>query len=106
MPATTPSSITNYWGSITSTPVALTVNSPLSVTAPQSQTNYAGKNISMTVTPSGTAPFAYKWQKGGVNLSNGGAISGVTTNTLSIAPAATNNSGNYQVIVTNTSDSV
>jgi hypothetical protein len=62
--------------------------------------------VSLNVTASGTAPFSYQWQKGGSNLSNGGAISGVATNTLSIAPAATNNSGNYQVVVTNTAGSV
>jgi len=95
--------VTNFWGSITSSNASLTVSSPLAVTAPQSQTNYAGKNVSLTVTASGTPPYSYQWQKGGLGLSNGGAISGVTTNILSIAPAATNNSGNYQVVVTNTS---
>ncbi len=98
--------VTNYWGSITSSPASLTVISPLSVTAPQSQTNYAGKSVSLSVTPSGTSPFSYQWQKGAVNLSNGGDISGATTNTLNLAPAATTNSGNYRVVVTNTSGSV
>jgi Immunoglobulin I-set domain/Immunoglobulin domain len=98
--------VTNFWGSTTSSNASLTVTPSLSVTAPQSQTNYAGKNVSLNVTATGTAPISYYWQKGGVNLSNGGAISGATTNTLSIAPAATNNSGNYQVIATNSSGSV
>jgi len=93
---------TNYWGSITSSPVSLTVTAPLSVTAPPSQTNYAGKSISMSVTPSGTSPYSFQWQDGGSNLSGGGNISGVTTNTLVIAPAAPTNSGNYRVVVTNT----
>ena len=36
--------VTNFWGSTTSSPALLTVNSGLSVSAPQGQTNYAGKN--------------------------------------------------------------
>ncbi|HZM02461.1 MAG TPA: immunoglobulin domain-containing protein [Candidatus Saccharimonadales bacterium] len=98
--------VTNFWGSITSSAASLTMASPLSVTAPQSQTNYAGKNVSLSVTASGAAPFAYQWQKGGVGLANGGAISGATTNALSIAPAMVTDSGSYQVIVTNTVGSV
>jgi hypothetical protein len=98
--------VTNFWGSTTSSNATLTVISPLSVSAPQSQTNYAGKTVSLTVTPTGTAPFSYQWQNGGVNVSNVGNISGANTNTLSFAPAATTNSGNYQVIVTNLSGSV
>jgi Immunoglobulin domain/Immunoglobulin I-set domain len=98
--------ITNFWGSITSSPAALTVITPLSVSSPAGQTNYAGKNVSLNVTANGTPPLTYQWQKSGLNLSNGGNLSGATTNTLSINPAATSNSGNYQVIVNNTSGSV
>lgn len=98
--------VTNYWGTTTSSNAALTVIPALSVTAPQSQTNYAGKNVSLNITATGAPPISYQWQKGGINLSNGGAISGATTNILSFTPAATNNSGNYQVVVTNNSGSV
>src|ERR1019366_7324613 len=84
----------------------LTVIPSLSVTSPQSQTNYAGKNVSLSVTASGAAPIGYQWQKGGGNLSNGGAISGATTNTLNLTPAAASHSGNYQVEVTNITGSI
>lgn len=94
---------TNFWGSTTSSNAVLTVTSPLSVTNPQGQTNYAGKNVSLTATASGTGPFNYQWQQGGANIFNGGSLSGVNTNTLLIAPAATTNSGNYRVVVTNNS---
>jgi hypothetical protein len=97
--------VTNYWGSITSSAASLTVASPLTVTAPQSQTNYAGKNVNLSVTASGTAPFAYQWQDGGISLANGGTISGANSNVLTIAPATITNSGSYQVIVTNSSGS-
>lgn len=98
--------VTNFWGSATSSNITLSVPSPLSVSAPAGQTNYAGRDVSLGVTPSGTSPFSYQWQKGGVNLANGGDVSGVFTNMLSIAPAATADSGNYQVVVTNNSGSV
>ena len=99
-------SVTNFYGATLSSSATLTVIPSLSVTSPQSQTNYAGKNVILSVIASGAAPIGYQWQKGGVSLSNGGAISGVTTNTLSISPAATTNSGSYQVVVTNNSGSV
>ena len=98
--------VTNFWGSTTSSNITLTVPASLSVTTPAGQTNYAGKNVSLSVTASGTAPLAYQWQKGGVNLANGGELTGVFTNLLSIAPAETSDSGNYQVVVTNSSGSV
>jgi Immunoglobulin domain/Immunoglobulin I-set domain len=98
--------VTNFWGSTSSSNITLTVGSPLSVSAPGGQTNYAGKNVSLSVTPSGTSPFGYQWQKGGVSLANGGEFSGVFTNILNIAPAATTDSGNYQVVVTNNFGSV
>ncbi|MGH7941017.1 MAG: immunoglobulin domain-containing protein, partial [Limisphaerales bacterium] len=98
--------VTNFWGSISSSNITLMVESPLSVSAPEGQTNYAGSDLSLSVAPSGTPPFAYQWQKGGVNLAGGGGLSGVFTNILNIAPAAVSDSGDYQVVVTNTSGSV
>jgi hypothetical protein len=97
--------ITNFWGSTTSSVTSLTLTSGKpSVTDPGGQTNYAGKNISLYVSASGAT--AYQWLKGGVNLSNTATISGIATNTLNFTPAATNDSGNYQIIVSNSSGSV
>jgi hypothetical protein len=98
--------LTNYWGSTTSSNFSLTVNSPLSVSAPQGQTNYAGKTVTLTANASGTPPFTYQWFDGGSGLSDGGNISGSLTNTLVISPAATNNSGTYQLVVTNAAGAV
>jgi hypothetical protein len=99
--------VTNFWGSTTSSVAALTVTGGApTVSAPAGVTNYAGKNVSFSVTGSGTGPLGYQWQKNTVNLTNGGTISGATTNILNITPAAITDSGNYQVIVTNSSGSV
>lgn len=98
--------INNFWGSTTSAPAALTVAIPPSVSSPLGQTNYAGKNVSVSVTASGDPPLSYQWQEAGINLSNGGNIFGATTNILSINAAKPANSGNYQVVVNNNSGSV
>jgi hypothetical protein len=68
---------------------------------PASQFFYAGRQIVLSVTVGGTAPFTYQWQKNGVNLSNGGRISGATSNVLTIAYAGSADAGNYQLLINN-----
>ncbi len=48
----------------------------------------------------GYGPLAYQWRKDGVPLSDGGNVSGATTRTLTIDPAAAENEGDYDVVVT------
>ena len=55
-----------------------------------------------SVTATGSAPLGYRWQKDGANLSNGGRISGATSNVLTIAATTTNDAGGYSVVVSNT----
>jgi hypothetical protein len=76
-----------------------TINTPPGVgTNPVNKTIYAGGSTNFSVTATGTSP-AYVWQvstNGGVsfsNLSNVLPYSGVTTQTLSISPAATGMNG-------------
>ena len=73
---------------------------PFSITNPSSQTVCAGVSVSFSTTASGLGPFTYRWRKNGVDLSNGGSISGVTLATLTIDPVAAGNAGNYDVVVT------
>ena len=77
---------------------------PLSVSAPApgSQAVCAGAAASFSVTASGSAPLTYRWRKGGVNLADGGPISGSGTAMLTINPTATTDSGSYDVVVTDT----
>ncbi|NVN94047.1 MAG: DUF3494 domain-containing protein, partial [Bacteroidetes bacterium] len=85
----------------TSINVSLVVNTaPIITTEPINKTACVGSSISFSVTTSGTV-LTYQWRKGNVNLTNGGNISGVNSNTLTINPinildAATN----YNVIIT------
>ncbi|MES2765305.1 MAG: ice-binding family protein [Bacteroidota bacterium] len=59
----------------------------------------AGNSVTLSVTASGTG-LTYQWRRGTVNLTNGGNISGATTNTLTINPAtAADASAEYNVVV-------
>jgi hypothetical protein len=60
----------------------------------------AGQNATLTVTPSGAGPFSYQWSKGGVNLSNGGNVSGATTSALTLSSVSAPDAGTYTVKVT------
>ena len=53
-------------------------------------------NASFSVTASGTAPLAYQWKKGGVDLA------GQTASTLALTNLSLADAGNYSVTVTNT----
>jgi Metallo-peptidase family M12B Reprolysin-like/Immunoglobulin I-set domain/Ig-like domain CHU_C associated len=47
------------------------------------------------------ATLLYRWRKGGVNLNNGGSISGALTDTLTINPVQSGDAGDYDVVVSN-----
>jgi hypothetical protein len=72
----------------------------ISVTDPASQSICSGDTASFSVTAEGQPTLTYQWRKNGNNLTNGGAISGATTNMLTINPVVTGDSGNYDVVVT------
>jgi hypothetical protein len=95
--------VTNVLGSVTSSPPAtLTVGAPPIITLqPASRTNSAGTTATITVSATGTAPLSYQWQKGGVNLTNGGNVSGAATTTLTISNVRKDDEGVYRVAVGN-----
>lgn len=71
-------------------------NEPPRITnQPLSQVVYEGSPVTFSVGAEGTSPLAFQWTK------DGAGISGGTTSAISIAETTTNNSGSYQVIVTN-----
>jgi hypothetical protein len=53
----------------------------------------------LTVTATGDN-LIYQWRKGGVNISNNAIYSGVTSNTLTLTNATSNETGSYDVVVT------
>ena len=95
------------FGSLASVPVTLTVitnQSPNITSQPQSRTNSAGTTATFSVTAGGTAPLYYQWYKNGVDLSDGGGISGATTPTLTLTGVTSANAGTYNVVVYNAGD--
>jgi len=94
--------VTNIAGSVISSNAVLTVaTSPVIVTQPTNQAVALGSNATFAVTAVGISPLSYQWQTNGVNLTDGGGISGSTNNVLTITDVQTNNSGTYTVIITN-----
>jgi hypothetical protein len=81
----------------------LTVTGPPAnvVVTPANQSKLWGENASFSVTASGATPFTYQWKKGGVDLVDGGNISGATANILTLAAITRANEGSYNAGVTN-----
>ncbi|MFY9552971.1 MAG: right-handed parallel beta-helix repeat-containing protein [Thermoanaerobaculia bacterium] len=73
---------------------------PITVTSPSSLVVCSGASAAFSVTATGQPTLTYHWRKNGVNLVNGGPISGVTTPTLTINPTAVGDAGSYDVVVT------
>ena len=88
---------------VTSSNAILNVNQIINITAQPtaSQTVCSGAAVSFSVVATPATGLTYQWRKGTTNLSNGGTISGVNTNTLSISSTVAADAGtDYNVIVT------
>lgn len=78
------------------------VSSPPTVgQQPQARTVCPGDGATMTLTASGAGSLIYQWQKDGLDLSNGGHYSGVTTPALTIAGIDAGDAGSYRCVVAN-----
>ncbi|MBL8747188.1 MAG: immunoglobulin domain-containing protein [Phycisphaerae bacterium] len=60
-----------------------------------------GSPIVMSVVASGTPPFTYQWYRDSQPLTDGGNITGSNTDTLTIDPVTTGDSGQYDISVNN-----
>lgn len=66
-----------------------------------------GFDADFSVAAQGTAPFSYRWRRGGVDLVNeAGRISGATTATLRVSNAVVADTGTYDCVVSNACGSV
>jgi len=74
---------------------------PIITAQPQSMTTNFGGTATFQVTAGGTAPFGYQWHKDGVDLNDGGNITGARSNVLTLTGVAFADGGNYSVTVTN-----
>ncbi len=89
----------------TSSTLVLTISAAVSTppgitTQPASQTVAQGQNATFSVVATGTAPLSYQWRFNSANLS------GQTSSTLTLNSVTTADTGNYDVIVSNSNGSV
>ena len=73
---------------------------PYIITQPVPQSVPIASNAVFNVTAGGTTPLAYQW------LRNNSALFGSTNTILALATVTTNNTGAYQVVITNVFGSV
>ena len=79
--------------------------SPSIVTQPQSQTKDPGDTVIFSVSPTGSAPFTYKWRRNGSPLTDGGNITGSASAVLTLASVSSSDAASYSVIVSNSAGS-
>lgn len=87
--------VTGADGLLESDRATLTVGNPIVVKHPESLIVPRYTDVSFEIEAVGVPPLLYRWRKDGVNLSNGGRISGVSTPTLSIASVLESDQGDY-----------
>jgi Immunoglobulin I-set domain len=77
-------------------------NQPPDILAqPQSLVVFPGADAQFSVTVQGSFPLFYQWRKNGINLSDGGNISGSSSSLLKISNASASDAGSYSVAVSN-----
>ncbi len=80
----------------------LFVSTPPSITSqPSSRIGIAGSTVVFDVDAGGSVPLTYQWRYNGINLTDGGEISGATTPTLTRANLQPAAAGSYSVVVNN-----
>jgi BspA type Leucine rich repeat region (6 copies)/Immunoglobulin domain/Immunoglobulin I-set domain len=94
--------VANSSGTVTSNGATLTVNvvGPSITIQPLSLNVNAGGSATLSVTATGTAPFAYQWYK------NNSAISGATNASFTIGSLVSSDAGSYTVSVSNSAATV
>ena len=85
----------------------LAFNGALQITGqPADESVYNGGTAIFSVATFGGGPVSYQWQQNGINLTNGGNISGATSSTLVISNASLSDAAYYTVTVSNSFNSL
>jgi uncharacterized repeat protein (TIGR03803 family) len=100
--------VSNALGSAHSADATLSVTSspPLIVTQPTNVTVSPGGTAVFAVNAIGNQPLSYQWRSNGLNITDGGKISGSSSSVLTILNATENFSAAYSALVTNALGSV
>ena len=80
-------------------------SAPVILTPPISQTVNPGDSTSFSVVASGNPPCIYQWKKGENELSDGGAIAGGTSATMTLSGVQYGDAGLYSCVVSNAAGS-
>jgi uncharacterized repeat protein (TIGR01451 family) len=97
--------VANGAGPVISSSAVLSV-SPAITSQPASQTNLIGSNVIFTVAAAGQTPLSYHWKKNGLDLVDGGVISGAHTATLTLSGIGQSDEGVYTAGITNAAGGV
>lgn len=81
-------------------------NPPTVIETPSSQSAPEGGTTVLSTLAVGSLPIRYQWRRNGINLANGGRVDGATGATLSLRGAVPNDTGSYDVVITNSVGSV
>ncbi len=80
---------------------------PAILTQPKPVALYEGRTARFAITASGDKPLTYQWRRNGINLSDGGNITGATTASLTISNVTiADNAGDYDIVVGNLAGSI
>jgi probable HAF family extracellular repeat protein len=90
-----------FWSLLGQGAPALIPTVPIITSQPKSLFVTNGTPAAFSVSVSGTPPLFYQWQKNGVDLSDGGNISGSTTANLVLSTTTTNDAAGYSVVIKN-----
>ncbi len=93
--------VSNDFGFVTSRVAAVTVQPIQFITQPTNVAVMMNKDVTLTATIAGTAPLTYRWLKDGQPLSDTNRISGADTPSLTNRWVQANDSGNFQLVVSN-----
>lgn len=82
-------------GLIANVTVEIALEPPSVLVAPESQTVFAGTNVSFSVSAAGNPPPSYQWRFNSTNIAGG------TNSTYAIPYVVTNQAGAYRVVLSN-----
>jgi sugar lactone lactonase YvrE len=93
--------VTGPYGSVTSAVATLTaLTPPFVVSQPRNADAPIGGSATFAAVAGGTPPFAFQWEL------NGAGIAGATNTSLILSDVTTNNSGRYDLVISNAYGSV
>ena len=100
--------VSNALGTADSAPAILeVVNAPAFITTqPTNLTLAPGATATFNVSAIGNQPLLFQWKCGGINLTDGGNVSGSASSTLTLSGVTEANNGVYSVLVSNELDAV